>query len=325
MDYFATFSRWLDALLVSYVSHTASSVAAALEPAVVTVAVLYVMIWGYLQLSGRIQEPAVDAVKRFVVLAVVIGVSLQLWLYNEVIVDTFFSAPARLAAVVVGADDSVRTVDEIIDSGTATAEMLLSKGGILDFNLSFYFAGFLVYLIVGLTAVYTIFLLSLAKVALAILLAIGPLLVPLAFFESTKRFFESWLAQLANYAFVAILTVLIAALMLHVLAAATRQAIDAGPSIQISQAVQVCMTAILTLLVMRQVLPMAAGISSGLSLTTFGVVSSTLGWGASRLKRSAGDLMRGLLFPRTHPREGLSYIAGAALRRAVEARVARRW
>jgi len=31
----------------------------------------------------------------------------------------------------------------------------------------------------------------------------------LLLFETTKRFFEAWIAQLANYAFVTILTVLV--------------------------------------------------------------------------------------------------------------------
>ena len=41
------------------------------------------------------------------------GVALHLWLYNSVIVDTFYHAPAQLAAAVVGAADPVTTIDAI--------------------------------------------------------------------------------------------------------------------------------------------------------------------------------------------------------------------
>jgi type IV secretion system protein VirB6 len=104
-------------------------------------------------------------------------------------------------------------------------------------------------------------------------------------FETTKRFFESWIAQLANYAFITILTVLVAALMMTLISTAATQAANAGGGIQIAQAVRVCMAAGLTFLVMRQVLPMAAGLASGLALSTFGAVSAALAWGLGRAAR----------------------------------------
>src|ERR1700733_3479929 len=186
------------------------------------------MIWGYLQLMGRIEEPFIAGLKRIVVLAVVLGVALQLWLYNTVIVDTFFNAPGELAAGIIGTYDSVTVVDQIIFAGGDAAALLIQKGGIFNGDFSYYLAGFAVYVIVGLTAIYTIFLLALSRIALSVLLALGPLFVALLFFETTKRFFESWIAQLANYAFVAILTVLVAALMMTVISTAATQAANAG-------------------------------------------------------------------------------------------------
>ena len=134
----------------------------------------------------------------------------------------------------------------------------------------------------GLTAIYTIFLLTLSRIALSVLLALGPLFIALLLFDSTKRFFEAWIAQLANYAFITILTVLVAALMMTLISSAAQQAASAGGGIQIAQAVRVCMAAGLTFLVMRQVMPMAAGLASGLALSSFGLVSAALAWGIWR-------------------------------------------
>ncbi len=72
----------------------------------------------------------------------------------------------------IGAPDSVTIVDQIIFQGGDAAAALIQKGGLLD--ASYYIAGFVVYALVGLASIYTIFLLSLAKVALSILLALGP-------------------------------------------------------------------------------------------------------------------------------------------------------
>ena len=115
MGFFQTFWTWLNGQVAGYVANTTVTIATALEPAVVSLAVVYVMIWGYLQLTGRIEEPLTTGLTRIVRLCVVMGVGLHLWLYNDVIVDTFYRAPAQLAAAVVGASDPVTTIDAIWD------------------------------------------------------------------------------------------------------------------------------------------------------------------------------------------------------------------
>jgi type IV secretion system protein VirB6 len=317
MGFFAEFSAWLNTLLAGYIGDNTARIAAALEPAIVTLGVVYVMVWGYLELTGQIEEPFIGGVKRIITLAVILGCALQLWLYNTVIVDTFFNAPAQLGAVVVGAFNPVDIVDQIIFEGGDAANLLIQKGGILDGNFAYYLAGFGVYLIVGLTAIYTIFLLALSRIALSVLLALGPLFIALLLFDSTKRFFEAWLAQLANYAFITILTVLIAALMLRVVTVSALQAVSTGGGIQIANAVRVCMAAGLTFLVMRQVMPMAAGLASGLALSSFGVVSAALAWGFGGALRGTGQFARGLVDAETNRWDPLSRQAGYRVRRAV--------
>ena len=315
MGFFGQFAAWLNALLASYISVNTARIATALEPAVVTLGTVYVMIWGYLQLTGQIQEPFIAGVKRIAVLTIVFGVAINLWLYQSLIVNTFFTAPAQLASAVIGAYDPVAIVDQIMNQGANAGELLMAKGGLLDGNLSFYIAGIAVYVLTGITAVYTMFLLALAKIALSVLLALGPLFVALLLFDSTRRFFEAWLAQLSNYAFIAILTVLVAALMLQVVQAAATQAVSTGGGITIAEAVRLCLAAGLTVLVMRQVMPMAAGLASGLALSSFGVVSAAVAWGLGRAARHTGQFSRGLLDRETSRWDPLSRKAGFAVRR----------
>jgi type IV secretion system protein VirB6 len=317
MGFFSEFNAWLNALLAGYIADNVARIAAALEPGIVTLGIIYVMVWGYLELTGQIEEPFVHGVKRIVTLAVILGCALQLWLYNSVIVDTFFNAPAELGAVVVGAFDPVGIIDQIIFEGGDAANLLLQQGGLLDGNFAYYLAGIGVYLIVGLTAIYTIFLLALSRIALSVLLALGPLFIGLLLFNTTKRFFEAWLAQLANYAFIAVLAVLVAALMLRVVTVAAQQAVGAGGSIQIANAVKVCMAAGLTFLVMRQVMPMAAGLASGLALSSFGVVSAALAWGLGSAMRGSGQFARGLTDSDRARSDPLARVAGHQLRAGV--------
>ncbi|MGA3158641.1 MAG: type IV secretion system protein, partial [Steroidobacteraceae bacterium] len=131
MGFFAELDAWLNGILTGYIGDSTTAVAAALEPAVITLAAVYMMFWGYLQLSGQIQEPLLDGLKRIARLVIVIGLGLHLWLYNSLIVDTFFNAPMELAAAISGSPNAVSVVDQIISSGADTAGALIQKGGVL--------------------------------------------------------------------------------------------------------------------------------------------------------------------------------------------------
>jgi type IV secretion system protein VirB6 len=330
MGFFATFSTWLNGMLSTYIGTNTAKIAMLITPAIATLATVYVMMWGYLHLTGKIEEPFAIGIKRIILLVVILGSALNLWLYNDLIVDTFFNSPGELAAGVIGAYDSVGIIDQIIFSGGDAASLLIQKGGIFNGDFSYYLAGFCVYFIVGVTAIYAMFLLALSKIALSILLALGPLFIALLFFETTKRFFESWIAQLANYAFITLLTVMVSALMMGIVSSAAQQAAALGGGISIADAVRVCLAAGLTLLIMRQVMPMAAGLASGLALSSFGLVSAGLAWGFGGATRHTGQFGRGLIDRETTRWDPVSRKAGYYLSRGSAAgltrlaRVARR-
>ena len=59
MGFFATFSAWLDGMLSTYIGTNTAKIATLLGPAILALATGYVMIWGYLQITGKIEEPVV--------------------------------------------------------------------------------------------------------------------------------------------------------------------------------------------------------------------------------------------------------------------------
>src|SRR3979490_559850 len=87
--------------------------------------------------------------------------------------------------------------------------------------------------------------------------------------------------------------------MMNLVTSAAQAAVARGGGIQIADAVRVCMAAGLTFLVMRQVMPMAAGLASGLALSSFGAMSALLTWGvgsaARSVSRHTGQFSRGFL------------------------------
>lgn len=293
---FEQFWLWLADRLADYVSVNVAAVAAAIEPAAVTLAAIYVMVWGFLHLKGAIEEPLLTGAVRILRLVVVFGVGLRLWQYNALIVDTFFEAPVELAAALAGAADPIGTIDALWDRGGTVAAFLWEKGGIFDGDVGYYIAAVIVYLLVGAVCVYTLFLMSLARVALAVLLALGPIFIVLLLFDGTKRFFEGWVAQLANYALVGVLAVLTASLLMTVVEAYAVQTAAKGAAILTVDALDMLLVSGLVLLILRQVMPIAARLAGGVALASFGVMGAAASrgmGGAARLGSLASGAMLG--------------------------------
>jgi type IV secretion system protein VirB6 len=278
MGFFATFSAWLNAQLATYIGDNTARLASVLEPAVVTLATIYVMAWGYLHLTGKIDEPVIAGLKRILVLALILGVGLRLWLYNTLIVDTFYIAPTQLAAAMVGGADPVGTIDAIWDRGGTVAGILWTKGA-SSWNPGFFIAGALVWCLMGLLCVYAMFLFALSSIALSVLLAVGPLFIALLFFDATKRFFAAWITQLANYALITVLTVMVAALLLQIVQSYATQTAALGTAIFTVDVLHMLLVAALVFLVLRQVMPIAGGLAGGVSLSSFGLLSRSIGHG----------------------------------------------
>ncbi|MFM1990382.1 MAG: hypothetical protein RJA99_3339 [Pseudomonadota bacterium] len=325
MNFFAAFDTWLQAQLATYVATKTAALAALLEPFAAACAVLYVMVWGWLQLSGRIDQPILEGAKRIVILAAVLGLSLQLWSFNAFFVDTFMTAPRELAtALAAGADaGTVGVADTVLIEGATVGENLFKKGGVLSGNVGFYIASFIVYGAIGITAGYAAFLDALSRIAISLILALGPLFLIGLLFDATRRFFEAWIAQLSNYGLVAILTGAVAGLLLQIVRTEATQLSALGTDVQIAQIVPLLVACVLVLLVMRQIMPIAAGLSSGVALASMGVVSMAIAWTLGR----TGRFTRGAFDSQTSRWDPISRKAGywtaAPLRLALRTPVAR--
>jgi type IV secretion system protein VirB6 len=138
------------------------------------------------------------------------------------------------------------------------------------------FRGVATWALVGLLCVYTMFLLALSSIALSILLTLGPFFITLLLFDATRRFFDAWLAQLANYALITILTVTVSALLLQLVATYAQQTAALGTSIRIDDALDMLLATVLVFLFLRQIMPIAAALAGGAALSSMGTVSRTI-------------------------------------------------
>jgi type IV secretion system protein VirB6 len=132
------------------------------------------------------------------------------------------------------------------------------------------------------------FLIALSNIALAVLLALGPLFISMLFFDATRKFFAAWISQLTNYALITILTVMVSALLLRVVQTYAAETAARGAAIMTVDALHMVLVSVLVFLVMRQVMPIASGLAGGLVLNSFHVVSRSIDWG----RRTGGELAK---------------------------------
>jgi len=122
---------------------------------------------------------------------------------------------------------------------------------------------------------YATMLIILAKLAVAVILAVGPVFILLYIFHDTRKLFEGWLRTLLNYAIVPIFVYGLLALLLAITAPPLAYLeTHSGVYDQLTTAVGpfLATTFIATLLLM-QVMGIAANITGGVSLSTMGAVS----------------------------------------------------
>lgn len=293
MNLFTTFYTFIQNSVLNMVSAVTNDISASIAPAVVTFATIYVMIWGYLHLRGAIEEPVMEGAKRILLLAVILAVCLDLWEYNAVFIDFFVNTPTALSGAILGGNTAMTTVDGIWVKGAAVAGSLIDQGGFFDGNMGFFLAAFLVYILTGFICVYMVYLFVLSLVAVGLLLAVGPMFVMGLLFEATKRFFEAWIAQLSNYALIVVLASIASKLMLNYLDSYATQASSLGAGITIAQSAQFCVACGITLLIMKQVPHIAAGLGSGVALSTYSTLSRAVNWGKNTASGSLYQTARG--------------------------------
>lgn len=312
----------LSAALNSYVNDTATNVIDAITPVVTTLLALYVIFWGWSMIRGGINEPVTDAATRMIRIGVIIGIALQLGYYNGIISDGLWNTPDAMASYITGSDgqsnaeylDSLWT--QMYNFGNSFHTAAYANRGALTGmpDLAPWFTAYLLWAI-GLAATgYGALLLALCKIALALLLGIGPLFIIAILFDATRKYFDAWIGQALNYVVLVILSAASLQLIFSVLETYLRAASGAtdGPSLE--QAIPAIVLSLIGVLVLMQMPSVAAGLSRGVATNTLGAV----GWAYSKIRGAAAgtrDIATG---------KALSDMRGARRQRVMNARWAAR-
>jgi len=279
--------------LENFISSGTSNIANWVSGPLTAALTLYVVLYGYLVLRGSVQEPIIEFAFRAMKLAIIVMLVRNASDYQIYVTDLFFETlPREISqALNSGTAPSASTFDSLLDKGQKCAREIWSRaswpvdivtgvGGMMVIGASFIVAA-----IGYIVSLY-------ARLALAIILAIGPIFIALAMFQSTRRFTESWIGQLANFVILQVLVVAIGSLLITCIDM-TFTAIESYTDV-LMRPVALCAICLAALYVFYQLPGIASALAAGGASLTYGYGAardaheSTLAWAASHTARAVG-------------------------------------
>ena len=287
-----------DNAVVVYSQNLITNVIAAISPVATSLLGIYIVLWGWSMFRGHIQEPILDGLGRMTRLSMIVSVALSVGYYNAILANWITRTPDYLASLgTSGGGGSATTLTQYADQvaeqlmtiWTAIGDQFASTGWTTLVSAApTMLVGAIMFIAILLLLIYIVFLVILSKMAIAILIGVGPLFVLSLIFESTKNWFSMWWAQVLNYSFLALLAGAAGALILqfimqYLTAASLPNAIATGQGFTSAMVPPIAFAGIGSLLLM-QAPSMASGLAGGIALSTLGAFGQAVGGGYGRMK-----------------------------------------
>lgn len=196
---FAPAYTYIDGKLDTFLGDRLSSVTAQVSGPLRIALVLYVTLYGIAILRGSICEPFTDFAVRSVKLGLIYMLATTAAYSAWVTQPLFHVLPEALAQAISGSTtpNIGGSFDKFLGFGGALSQKISDSGNVA--NIGAYVTAGVVFVVTVLATALGFGVVMLAKVALALLVALGPIFIACALFNATRRFFFGWLAQGVNY------------------------------------------------------------------------------------------------------------------------------
>ena len=305
----------IDTATLKYIDDTFANLWGAISVSFRDILVLWIILYGLAIWRGLVKTPVQEFAWTMLKFAVIYGLISTWDLFSGIVVAFITNTPDAMAGVISGGDTGTtasREMGQVYITAMAAADKAMSaRGWFMPYLL-----GGLILLAATLMMIYALFLIALSKIALAVLVGLGPLFILMLMFKQTQKVFEAWLQQIINYMLIVILTVSVLGFMKAIAA----NAVTAIPpdGISLGDVMPAAITFLITFLLLTQVMTIASALGGGGALTTQNV-GETAGRYLSRGGNAAG---RGLL---SGAARGWSAVGRSAAGRGIRSGATRGW
>lgn len=227
----------VDTIILNYVQGAFGTLSPVIATLWTSMFIIFIAVYGYkVIISGKfgMQDLLVHCFRIIVVLVIATGWD-EFFLFVYDLTTTFPSDIAgQILAGTVTTLDGTPTPSDVASANTALGSFyergsqassnILDAAGWSDFGLFMY--AFAVWGATIALAGYAMMLIILSKLAMGILLAVGPFFILMLVFGQTKTLFEGWLRTLLNYALIPVFVYSLLALLLALLEDPTQTLLD---------------------------------------------------------------------------------------------------
>jgi type IV secretion system protein VirB6 len=190
-------------ILSTYVLGVVTTLMTALVPIALTATTIWVALYGWAVLRNEVPETVPTFLWKAFKIGLVLALALQSSVYISNVADTANALATGVATTFLPSAVNPSTVgspyallDAFNDQASLLVTDLLKEAGIMRLDLLFAAVvcaiGNLLFLCISL------FVISLAKLALTFVIAVGPIFLLCLAWRPTARFFDSWLSMVLN-------------------------------------------------------------------------------------------------------------------------------
>ncbi len=271
----------VDSIILGFVQGSFGSLTATIQILWRLMFIVFIAVYGYkVIISGRFS--ASDLVWHCFKIIILLLIATEWDTFFLLVYNMATDLPSDVSGLLIaaaadnigtGANDVIsanQALSTFFDRGMTVSSKLLEGAGWGDFG-QYMYAGLVWFGTIGLTG-YSTMLIVLSKLAVAILLAVGPAFILLLVFSNTKSLFEGWLRTLLNYSIIPVFVYALLALILMLIEqplTILEENSDTNSNL-LSYIGPFLLTAIVSMLLLSQILNIASSITGGVSLSTMG-------------------------------------------------------
>jgi len=268
----------LSELTAGYIDMASAGLAGALGPVALAGVTLFITIYGVLVIAGKIQMPFQDFVVKAGKIAIIAAIALNAGNYMEWVVGSIQGLESGLVGAMTEGGSELDTTDTyaLLDSSISigakkAADAWEKVGEISWYNISgwmtWLIATLLIYIAMTLLFLICGALVVVAKFALTLMLAVGPLFVMSLIWAPTAGFFDRWLSQVLTYVFTILFLTAVLSMAITVFSEILTATDFNDPTINPTfVALQILMIALILGYLITQVPGMASGLAGGAGL-----------------------------------------------------------
>lgn len=173
---------------------------------------IYVMLYGFGILSGKVHAPVSEGLERLFKMTLIFTFATSAGVYNEYVIDFFSQVPGAIGSELAqegmskefsmsDTNSTAQMLDGALGAGLKAGQAAWNMNAGLDIPAAVGYAiiAIAIWTFVGLVCAFGGALVLCANMGLNIMLAIGPLFIILAMFKATAQLFVAWTRQLITF------------------------------------------------------------------------------------------------------------------------------